>query len=700
MCTLATGVSFSMLTLAFAQLLYAIAFKWTSVTGGSDGLAGIPRTLGPFGFAALSSKAGFYYLALACLVGGFLLCRALVRSPFGAVLRGIRENEAKTTALGYNTRLYKIAVVAVAYGLGGLAGALYAPFAGFANTELLFWLLSGQALIMVIVGGAGTLIGPILGAAFFMLMEHQLSAWTEAWALYFGLIFIAFVLFAPRASGDWRRARLQPPAAPRGIERGAARARRRDAALRRPGRARPGRHAVEDGEVRAVIGPNGAGKTTLFNVITGTVKPTAGTIRFAGQRDRRAAQPPDLPVGHVAHLPDHLPVSRDVGARECAAGGAGAPSAALAAVRRRPDLRARPRRAPMRRWSSSASPPSPTGRPGFCRTATNACSRSPWRWRSSRACCCSTSRRRASRSRRRRRRWRRWRGSSKASRMTVLLVEHDMEVVFRLAHRITVLHRGGVIADGTPDQVKADRAGAGRLPRGLGLMLAHRGHEHALRRQPRPAGRRSRHAAGPHQRRAGPQRRRQDDDGEDHHGPGRAERRARRRRRTDITGWPPHLVARAGVAYVPEGRLIFPDLTVSRTSRSASAIPAPPGRSPGCSSSSRRLRERAANSGSQLSGGEQQMLAIARALVSDPKVMLLDEPSQGLAPLVVRELARVIRLLREEGVTILLVEQNMKLAEAVADELHIMVKGRMVYSATPAVFRAEEETIRARFLTV
>ena len=169
MCTLATGVSFSMLTLAFAQLLYAISFKWTSVTGGSDGLAGIPRTVGPFGFAALSSKTGFYYLALGCLVAGFLVCSALVRSPFGAVLRGIRENEAKTTALGYNTRLYKIAVVAIAYGLGGLAGALYAPFAGFANTELLFWLLSGQVLIMVIVGGSGTLVGPVLGAAFFML---------------------------------------------------------------------------------------------------------------------------------------------------------------------------------------------------------------------------------------------------------------------------------------------------------------------------------------------------------------------------------------------------------------------------------------------------------------------------------------------------------------------------------------------------
>jgi branched-chain amino acid transport system ATP-binding protein len=172
---------------------------------------------------------------------------------------------------------------------------------------------------------------------------------------------------------------------------------------------------------------------------------------------------------------------------------------------------------------------------------------------------------------------------------------------------------------------------------------------------------------------------------------------------TDITGWPPHLVSRQGVAYVPEGRLIFPDLTVIENvkvgerpkeqretawplARLLELFPS--------------LRERQTNRGSQLSGGEQQMLAIARALVSSPKVMLLDEPSQGLAPLVVRELARVIRLLRDEGVTILLVEQNMKLAEAVADELHIMVKGRMVYRASADVFRAEEAAIRARYLTM
>jgi branched-chain amino acid transport system permease protein len=211
-CTLATGVSFSMLTLAFAQLLYAIAFKWTAVTGASDGLAGIPRNPGPFGITIFGTRTGFYYLVLTLLILAYLFCHALVTSPFGAVLRGIRENEAKTQALGFNTRHYKIAVVAIAYALGGLAGALYAPFAGFTNTELLFWLFSGQVLIMVIVGGAGTLAGPILGAAFFLLVQQYLSSYTDSWALFFGAIFIGFVLFAPQGIlGPAQRA-MQPRA--------------------------------------------------------------------------------------------------------------------------------------------------------------------------------------------------------------------------------------------------------------------------------------------------------------------------------------------------------------------------------------------------------------------------------------------------------------------------------------------------------
>jgi branched-chain amino acid transport system ATP-binding protein len=168
----------------------------------------------------------------------------------------------------------------------------------------------------------------------------------------------------------------------------------------------------------------------------------------------------------------------------------------------------------------------------------------------------------------------------------------------------------------------------------------------------------------------------------------------------DIAGWSPHLIARAGVAYVPEGRLIFPDLSVLENIRVGERRPAKVWTVDRLLALFPSLRERAANRGWQLSGGEQQMLAIARALVSDPRVLLLDEPSQGLAPMVVRELADVIRQLCTEGVTILLIEQNMRLAEAVADELHVMVKGRIVHSASPEDFRAEEEVIRTRYLTV
>lgn len=197
-CTRSTGVSFAMLTLAFAQLGYAMLFRFRDLTGGSDGVVGIPRPPGPFGIDWFQGRIGYYYLVLACLLGSYLACRAIVRSNFGAVLAGIRENEAKTLSLGYNTRAYKTTTVVLSYGFGGLAGALYAGFAGYASPELFFWLTSGHVLIMVVVGGAGTLIGPMLGALFFVFLEHQLSQVTDLWPLIFGSIFIAFVMFFPQ----------------------------------------------------------------------------------------------------------------------------------------------------------------------------------------------------------------------------------------------------------------------------------------------------------------------------------------------------------------------------------------------------------------------------------------------------------------------------------------------------------------------
>ena len=167
-----------------------------------------------------------------------------------------------------------------------------------------------------------------------------------------------------------------------------------------------------------------------------------------------------------------------------------------------------------------------------------------------------------------------------------------------------------------------------------------------------------------------------------------------------LRGRPPHLVARAGVGYVPEGRQVFPDLTVAENLAVGQRRPSrlwPPDR---LFALLPNLRERLRNPGRSLSGGEQQMLAIARALVTAPRVLLLDEPSQGLAPKVVRELAAVLRRLAEDGVAVFLVEQNLRLTEAVADRILIMAKGRVVHEASAAAFRAEEDEVRHRWLTM
>jgi branched-chain amino acid transport system ATP-binding protein len=168
----------------------------------------------------------------------------------------------------------------------------------------------------------------------------------------------------------------------------------------------------------------------------------------------------------------------------------------------------------------------------------------------------------------------------------------------------------------------------------------------------------------------------------------------------DVAGRPPHLIARSGVGYVPEGRMIFPDLTVVENIQVAQRVPARKWTLERLLVLFPSLAERKRSKGSQLSGGEQQMLAVARALVADPRVMLLDEPSQGLAPLVVEDLTRTILRLREEGVSILMVEQNLKLAEAVADDIYVMVKGRMAYQAPLERFRSERETVKAKYLTL
>ena len=195
--TRATGIYFSMLTLAFAQFLYTVAYKWRDLTGGSDGITGVPKTALFPGGPSLTSARAYYFLVIACVLLSLLACRAMVRSPFGRSLQAIRENERRFTSLGQDPRPFKIAVFVIAAFFAGLAGALFAPFRGFASPEVMFWVLSGQALMMVITGGIGTLIGPIIGAMVFILIQEVLSSYTEHWMIFSGAVFVAMVIFLP-----------------------------------------------------------------------------------------------------------------------------------------------------------------------------------------------------------------------------------------------------------------------------------------------------------------------------------------------------------------------------------------------------------------------------------------------------------------------------------------------------------------------
>ncbi|MGE0723724.1 MAG: branched-chain amino acid ABC transporter permease [Alphaproteobacteria bacterium] len=205
LCTRAGGVAFAMLTLAFAQLAYAVAFKWQSLTGGSDGLAGVPRVAGPFGLELFVGRIGYYGFTVAVVALAVLAALAFVASPMGRALVAVRENEARAQALGFDPRRLRLSAYVLSNALAGLAGALYAGHALFVSPELLFWTVSGHVLVMAVLGGTGTIFGPFVGAAAFLLLEHEVSALTESWALILGALFIAIVILMPE--GLWGLAR-------------------------------------------------------------------------------------------------------------------------------------------------------------------------------------------------------------------------------------------------------------------------------------------------------------------------------------------------------------------------------------------------------------------------------------------------------------------------------------------------------------
>jgi branched-chain amino acid transport system ATP-binding protein len=167
----------------------------------------------------------------------------------------------------------------------------------------------------------------------------------------------------------------------------------------------------------------------------------------------------------------------------------------------------------------------------------------------------------------------------------------------------------------------------------------------------------------------------------------------------EVTGWPSNRIVGLGLGLVPQGRRVFPSLTVAENLSVAVRGNGGPWSVDRAMDLFPRLRARAENRAGKLSGGEQQMLAIARALVTNPELLLMDEPTEGLAPLLVREVGRVIESLKREGLSILLVEQNLPLALRLADHVHVLSRGRIVHSSTPGELWANDE-VKARYLGV
>jgi branched-chain amino acid transport system permease protein len=202
------GIYFALMTIAFAQIFFFIASKWTDVTGGEDGLLNIARLPADFGVAAfdLSSNIELYYFCFAVYAVLVVLLWRLVHSPFGKVVRAIKQNESRVSFVGYNVYLYKWVVFTLSCALSGLAGALFAMAQEGAYIQIMSLQWSGIVILMVLIGGGFVSFwGPVLGVGLYFIARDILGAYTEAWLLWFGLMFVILVMFKPEGlAGIWQ----------------------------------------------------------------------------------------------------------------------------------------------------------------------------------------------------------------------------------------------------------------------------------------------------------------------------------------------------------------------------------------------------------------------------------------------------------------------------------------------------------------
>ena len=731
------GVYFALLTLALAALAYTTAFRWTDLTGGENGLGGLKR--GSIAGVSLDGDLAYYILvAVIGLCALYVLLR-LVRSPFGHVLVAIRENPLRASFQGIPVERYRLAAFVISAVVTGLAGALVAFQNYFVSAESVSVSFAGELLAMVVIGGMRNMLGPALGALFFTLFRELFSIWTPNWLLWFGLSFVAFVMFSPEGIvGLW--ARLLCKWRPAAEEAAAMSKRKIYEGLPLPAFLRPeqlegavlevsgvSKHfggiravtnaslTVSAGEIHALIGPNGAGKTTLFNLVSGLYSADAGAIRLKG-RDIQGVR---------SDLICHLGLARSFQITNLFRG--------LSIYENLRLSMQAPHPARCNLWrdidsygdihAETAELTRFLGLEGIEDIAAGDLSYGGQRLvdlgialgskprvlllDEPLAGLAAAERERVANL-----------VKNVATNIPVLIVEHDIDRLLGFSQTVTVMNQGEVLMTDCPQAVRRDIR-VQEIYTGTGIPAVQHQRTESVEREASPLLRFERVNAFYGKSHILNDATLDVRDGEivallGRNGAGKSTLLKTLAglvqsssgiiayRGDDIARLSAPDRARLGIGYVPQGRGLFAGMTVrdnlslGRLARRTDGADGVAWDEERILSYFPRLKERLDVAADYLSGGEQQMVAVARAMSGNVSLLLLDEPFEGLAPAVTLELFKVFDQLRQH-LSIVIVEHNLDLVLALADRVFALERGA-VFHQGPAKPLLTDLELRKRIL--